>query len=213
MGPQRLPVNKTALSAGVTVPPDWRLSVTGAVERELSLSLADLRAINCYYTARAALAALVGLSVLFGVLLSMALDFVPVVGTVKGIIEAITGKDLITGQELAWWERLLGVVPVLGGLTALAAISKISRAADDVADIGRGVDDPFGDYDEELLRGCFDLVRPFKDHFVTDLDRSGRGHAPPPSPSQRRQGAGAVELETCAEPRAHLDEWSASTRT
>ncbi|HCT76956.1 MAG TPA: hypothetical protein DGT23_10275 [Micromonosporaceae bacterium] len=95
---------------------------------------------DCYYTARAALAALVGLSVLFGVLLSMALDFVPVVGTVKGIIEAITGKDLITGQELAWWERLLGVVPVLGGLTALAAISKISRAADDIADVGRGVD-------------------------------------------------------------------------
>jgi DMSO/TMAO reductase YedYZ molybdopterin-dependent catalytic subunit len=44
VGPQRLPVNKTARAAGVTPNPGWRLAVTGAVERELSLSLADLRA-------------------------------------------------------------------------------------------------------------------------------------------------------------------------
>ncbi|WP_308287310.1 molybdopterin-dependent oxidoreductase [Actinomadura parmotrematis] len=45
-GPQRLPVNKTAYAAGITaVPPEWRLRVTGAVGRELSLSLADLRAL------------------------------------------------------------------------------------------------------------------------------------------------------------------------
>jgi DMSO/TMAO reductase YedYZ molybdopterin-dependent catalytic subunit len=44
VGPQRLPVNKTALAAGVTRPNGWRLKVTGAVRRELDLSLADLRA-------------------------------------------------------------------------------------------------------------------------------------------------------------------------
>ncbi|MGI5223708.1 molybdopterin-dependent oxidoreductase [Actinoallomurus sp. CA-142502] len=43
-GPQRLPVNKTALAAGVTRGTGWRLTVTGAVRRELSLSLDDLRA-------------------------------------------------------------------------------------------------------------------------------------------------------------------------
>jgi hypothetical protein len=86
---------------------------------------------DCYHTARAALAALIGLSVLFGVMLSLALDFTPGVGTVKGIIEAFTGRDLITGQELAWWERLLGVVPVLGGLAGAAAVARgIDRAAD-----------------------------------------------------------------------------------
>ncbi|GIH05099.1 hypothetical protein Rhe02_31660 [Rhizocola hellebori] len=96
---------------------------------------------DCYNTAAAALAALVGLSVLFGVMLSVALDFVPVVGTVKGIIEAITGRDLVTGQELAWWERLLGIVPVIGGAAGVAAaISKGSRAIDDIADVGRGID-------------------------------------------------------------------------
>ncbi|MCO6010506.1 molybdopterin-dependent oxidoreductase [Actinoallomurus purpureus] len=44
VGPQRLPVNKTAAAAGITPDPDWRLAVTGDVARELSLSLADLRA-------------------------------------------------------------------------------------------------------------------------------------------------------------------------
>jgi DMSO/TMAO reductase YedYZ molybdopterin-dependent catalytic subunit len=43
-GSQRLPVNKTALSAGVTRQDGWRLKVTGAVRKELDLSLDDLRA-------------------------------------------------------------------------------------------------------------------------------------------------------------------------
>lgn len=48
VGPQRLPVNMTALGAGVGGPardPGWRLVVTGKVERELTLSLAELRAL------------------------------------------------------------------------------------------------------------------------------------------------------------------------
>jgi DMSO/TMAO reductase YedYZ molybdopterin-dependent catalytic subunit len=47
VGPQRLPVNTSAAAAQVTSvasDPGWRLSVTGRVERELALSLADLRA-------------------------------------------------------------------------------------------------------------------------------------------------------------------------
>ncbi|MEU7820823.1 pre-toxin TG domain-containing protein [Catellatospora sp. NPDC049133] len=120
-----------ALGAGAAV-----LLLPGTAYADNCGSMSD-----CYYTARAALAALVGLSVLFGVLLSIGLDFVPVVGTVKGVIEAITGKDLITGQELAWWERLLGIVPVVGGIAGVAAgISKGARAIDDVADLGRAVD-------------------------------------------------------------------------
>lgn len=96
---------------------------------------------DCYRTAQAALAALVGLSVLLGVLLSMALDFMPVIGTIKGVAEAITGRDLVTGQELAWWERLLGVVPVLGGAAgALGAVSRAGGALDDLGSLGRGAD-------------------------------------------------------------------------
>jgi DMSO/TMAO reductase YedYZ molybdopterin-dependent catalytic subunit len=46
VGPQRLPVNKTALSAGVTRTTGWRLTVTGEVERTLSLALDDLHAMS-----------------------------------------------------------------------------------------------------------------------------------------------------------------------
>ncbi|WP_067491230.1 molybdopterin-dependent oxidoreductase [Actinomadura hibisca] len=45
VGPQHLPVNRTALAAGVTPDASWRLTVTGRVDRTLSLSLADLRAL------------------------------------------------------------------------------------------------------------------------------------------------------------------------
>ncbi len=41
-------------------------------------------------------------------------DIMPVVGTGKGIIEAFSGRDLATGEELAWWERGLGVIPIVG---------------------------------------------------------------------------------------------------
>ena len=47
VGPQGIPVNKTAAGAGVTdaaLDPRWRLRITGAVERTLSLSREDLRA-------------------------------------------------------------------------------------------------------------------------------------------------------------------------
>jgi hypothetical protein len=96
---------------------------------------------DCYFTARSALAALVGLSVLFGVLLSIMLDFLPGIGTAKGIAEAVSGEDLVTGQELEWWERMLGLLPLLGGLVgAIAAISKLADAADAASDLARGAD-------------------------------------------------------------------------
>lgn len=49
VGPQGLPVNKTAASAGVveaSSDPAWRLLVDGAVDRPLSLSLDDLRSMR-----------------------------------------------------------------------------------------------------------------------------------------------------------------------
>jgi DMSO/TMAO reductase YedYZ molybdopterin-dependent catalytic subunit len=47
IGPQGLPVNKTSYSANVrttALDPNWRLRIDGAVERELELSLDELRA-------------------------------------------------------------------------------------------------------------------------------------------------------------------------
>lgn len=69
---------------------------------------------------------------------SLLLDFVPVVGTTKGVVEAILGRDLLTGKRLSWWERGLGVLPVVGGL---AAVAGVARAADRAADLGGPVGD------------------------------------------------------------------------
>lgn len=44
------------------------------------------------------------------VYVSTALDFTPVVGDVKGLIEAVYGRDLITGERLDWHVRLLSLL-------------------------------------------------------------------------------------------------------
>jgi filamentous hemagglutinin len=66
---------------------------------------------DCYGVAIAA--AIAGVAI--PILISLLLDFSPF-GRAKGILEAILGRDLITGDKLAWWERLLNLLP--GGKTA-----------------------------------------------------------------------------------------------
>ncbi|WP_017692354.1 RHS repeat-associated core domain-containing protein [Paenibacillus sp. PAMC 26794] len=89
--------------------------------------------------------------------LGTVLDFLPVVGNVKGIIEAITGRDLLTGEKLAWYERGLSVLGPLGkGANKAASLFKYAdeamdltgkavKHADDAADaaktVGRNADD------------------------------------------------------------------------
>lgn len=55
--------------------------------------------------------------------ISIALDFVPVVGDVKGIIEAVRGKDVLTNEELSTLERLLSLI-ALGEIKGIAKGSK-----------------------------------------------------------------------------------------
>jgi hypothetical protein len=43
---------------------------------------------------------------------SLAVNFIPYVGQAKMLVEAIIGKDLITGDELKGWQRILNVVPL-----------------------------------------------------------------------------------------------------
>ncbi|WP_222126838.1 pre-toxin TG domain-containing protein, partial [Paenibacillus xylanexedens] len=89
--------------------------------------------------------------------LGTVLDFLPVVGNVKGIIEAITGRDLLTGEKLAWYERGLAVLGPLGkGANKAASLFKYAdealeltgktvKHADDAADaaktVGRNADE------------------------------------------------------------------------
>ncbi|MEV0666341.1 molybdopterin-dependent oxidoreductase [Actinomadura luteofluorescens] len=64
-GPQDVPVNKSAAATGVTAQardPRWRLTVTGRVAREVTLSLADLAALP-QHTARLPISCVEGWSV------------------------------------------------------------------------------------------------------------------------------------------------------
>ena len=53
------------------------------------------------------------------VLISSALDFVPVIGNIKSFGEALTGIDLITGEELSETERILSFLGAIPGLNLL----------------------------------------------------------------------------------------------
>jgi hypothetical protein len=101
---------------------------------------------DCFSSLRAALAALVGVGT-FAALLSLALDFLPIIGTWKGILEAFTGRDLVTGEKLPDWARWLGILPGLGVLGDLidggGAAARAGRALDSLHDLsraGRGAD-------------------------------------------------------------------------
>tara|TARA_R110002124_G_scaffold2530_2_gene16002 strand:- start:10704 stop:11606 length:903 start_codon:yes stop_codon:yes gene_type:complete len=72
------------------------------------------------------------------------------------------------------------------------------------------VPDPFGNYDIAYLRESFrDLVIPFKQHYVVDMERSlddmmSRHHKLAVRKAQRK-----IQTEVCPEPLEFLDEWIA----
>jgi hypothetical protein len=92
---------------------------------------------DCFASADAATESLLGMTFLG--MLSMGLDFVPYVGTAKGVVEAITGRDLLTGEELSDAERLLGIIP--GGLGKADELLSVGRHADELVDAARHADD------------------------------------------------------------------------
>ena len=56
---------------------------------------------------------------------SFKMDVIPGVGDVKGVIEAFTGKDMITGEKLGWGSRLLGLI----FLSELRTVDKVANVA------------------------------------------------------------------------------------
>ena len=66
--------------------------------------------------------------------------------------------------------------------------------------------DPFGDYDVDLLRACFDRVIAFKSHFVVDLNQpgpyGGRHHK-----YYARKALRDVTVDVASNPGDMLDDW------
>ncbi|MDR6226336.1 pre-toxin TG domain-containing protein [Desmospora profundinema] len=129
---------------------------------------------DCYSTLRAAVAATVGLS-MFAVILSIGLDFVPGVGQGKGILEAITGRDLITGEELEDHVRLLGILGPAGRIAG--GFSSVSRGA---SHLGKGAGISKGYAEIERLRRILPNVPPYslkngRTGTVARVEVNGRG--------------------------------------
>jgi hypothetical protein len=70
------------------------------------------------------------------------------------------------------------------------------------------VTDPFGDYDEVLLKQCFgDVVIPFKKHFVLDLSKPLESFVKPHHRRNARKSYETLQVEKCENAEEHLDEW------
>ena len=53
------------------------------------------------------------------VILRMGVGFVPVVGDVADLVEAVTGRDMVSGDELSFGERSLAMLGIVAGSRAL----------------------------------------------------------------------------------------------
>ena len=69
------------------------------------------------------------------------------------------------------------------------------------------VADPFGNHDEPLLRGCFDRVVKFKEHFIADLSRPLEQVISKHHRYYARQALKKVQVEVAAAPLDFLEEW------
>lgn len=107
---------------------------------------------DCFGQSEAASEAALGLTFLAA--LSLTLDFIPIIGDAKGLIEMATGRDLLTGEELEPWERALGLIGLVpgGDLFRLAKVGgnlagaggSAARNADFFIDVGSGAAEGFG---------------------------------------------------------------------
>ncbi len=69
------------------------------------------------------------------------------------------------------------------------------------------VADPFAGFDRSELERCFDVVLDFKPHFVTELTRPVEAIVSRSHQATVRRALRDVDVEICADPAAHLDEW------
>jgi hypothetical protein len=98
----------------------WRplllTAASGAVAAlvpHLALATDCLEITDCLANSvRGSIAALAGVALLVGLFVAPEI-FGPIL-IAKGLAEAITGQDLLTGEHLDWTQRALGVLPVLG---------------------------------------------------------------------------------------------------
>lgn len=123
-----------------------------------------------------------------GTVASTGIDFIPVIGEIKGFIEVFTGTDLVTGEDLGHW-RWAGLAGIIG-LNEIRLLRHGDTAIDAISFGGRNLDH-IGDVADQLRAGAS----------ATDLIRAGV------APSDLiRAGASADDLVESGHLLRH-DEW------
>jgi hypothetical protein len=69
------------------------------------------------------------------------------------------------------------------------------------------VTDPFANVSAEELGRCFDLVKPFKTHYVANLEQPLEKIARKTSRADARKSLAVMDVEICSEPAKYLNEW------
>ena len=69
------------------------------------------------------------------------------------------------------------------------------------------VTDPFGDYDLGYLQRCFDIAKPFKEHFVADLRWPLNEIVSKHHRYYARKAQEHIKVELCTDARNCLEEW------
>lgn len=90
-----------------------------------------------------------------------------------------------------------------------------SRLDQDLNDLGTElvslvlVADPFGSYTKKILNSAFrDVVVPFKEHFIADMQHPAKSFVSKHHHYYARKALATVKVELCPDPAQMLDEWS-----
>ncbi|MFN8623855.1 MAG: GNAT family N-acetyltransferase [Chloroflexota bacterium] len=101
-----------------------------------------------------------------------------------------------------------GPYPLLACADWEALDTDLAALAGDLVSVV-GVTDPFGAYDEALLHRTFgDLVRPFRRHYIVDLEQVGQRPWSRKLEQTARRALRSVEIEVLDEPAVHAATWS-----
>jgi hypothetical protein len=100
----------------------------------------------------------------------------------------------------------LGPYPLFACLDWRALAADLDEACRELVSVAL-VPDPFGAHDPALLERTFDVVRPFKEHFVYDLSLPSPRVLTKHHRYYVKQARREITVEACADPPAFLDEW------
>ncbi len=100
----------------------------------------------------------------------------------------------------------MGTYPILCCRNWGALNEDLAALSDDLVSVV-AISDPFGDYDEPMLRGTFDRLNPYRQHFIIDTSGDPAAFV---SKSHRAYAARArrmLNVALCEDPVTYLDDW------